>query len=53
MTFRALAAGSDHTCGIGTDNHFYCWGDNFKGQLGQPIGAPLHGQLTPIQTQDP
>ena len=33
-TFRSLAAGDRHTCGIGTDNRVYCWGDNEYGQLG-------------------
>ena len=32
--FRAIAAGAQHTCGIGTDNRIYCWGDNTVGQLG-------------------
>ena len=32
--FRMLAAGGQHTCGIGTDNYVYCWGDNEFGQLG-------------------
>ena len=34
IKFRALAAGSEHTCGIGTDNHIYCWGHNNARQLG-------------------
>jgi alpha-tubulin suppressor-like RCC1 family protein len=34
ITFRSLAAGAQHTCGIGTDNFVYCWGDNEYGQLG-------------------
>ncbi|HUK33720.1 MAG TPA: hypothetical protein VLV86_07410 [Vicinamibacterales bacterium] len=33
-TFRMLAAGAHHTCGIGTDDYVYCWGDNEFGQLG-------------------
>jgi len=33
-TFRALAVGALHTCGVGTDNYVYCWGDNEYGQLG-------------------
>ena len=34
VKFRALAAGNEHTCGIGTDNHIYCWGHNSFRQLG-------------------
>jgi alpha-tubulin suppressor-like RCC1 family protein len=34
LTFRALAAGDEHTCGITTDNRVYCWGENWYGQLG-------------------
>jgi alpha-tubulin suppressor-like RCC1 family protein len=45
-TFRALAVGRDHSCGIGTDNHVYCWGDNTMGQLGTgawswPFNTPV------------
>ena len=49
-TYRAIAAGSDHTCAIGTNNHIYCWGDNAWGQLGTHFGP---GQLTPGQAIDP
>jgi len=34
IKFSALAAGNNHTCGIGFDNYIYCWGDNEYGQLG-------------------
>jgi alpha-tubulin suppressor-like RCC1 family protein len=34
VKFRALAAGYMHTCGIGTDNLVYCWGNNSRAQLG-------------------
>lgn len=37
ITFRAVAAGRRHSCGIGTDNHIYCWGDNTERQLGTNI----------------
>jgi alpha-tubulin suppressor-like RCC1 family protein len=32
--FRAVAAGEDHTCAIGTDDHVYCWGSNVYAQIG-------------------
>jgi hypothetical protein len=34
-TFRALAAGRGHTCGIRSDGVTLCWGDNYRGQLGR------------------
>jgi alpha-tubulin suppressor-like RCC1 family protein len=45
FTFRAVATGRDHTCGIATTNVIYCWGSNSYGQLGagrsatQRVGA--------------
>ena len=33
-TYRAIAAGRNHSCAIGTDNHIYCWGQNNYRQLG-------------------
>jgi alpha-tubulin suppressor-like RCC1 family protein len=30
----ALAAGTNHTCIVGTDNNVYCWGYHGQGQLG-------------------
>ncbi|MGI9041388.1 MAG: hypothetical protein ACR2HK_09910, partial [Gemmatimonadales bacterium] len=26
--------GSDHICGVTTDDRAYCWGDNYSGALG-------------------
>jgi alpha-tubulin suppressor-like RCC1 family protein len=34
LTFRAVSAGADHTCGVTTDNRAYCWGNNDWRQLG-------------------
>lgn len=34
FTFRSLAGGGDHTCGLATDSVVRCWGDNGYGQLG-------------------
>jgi alpha-tubulin suppressor-like RCC1 family protein len=33
--YKALAAGSEHTCGLATDGRVFCWGDGFSGQLGR------------------
>jgi alpha-tubulin suppressor-like RCC1 family protein len=34
LAFHQTSGGSNHTCGVTTDNRAYCWGDNFWGQLG-------------------
>jgi alpha-tubulin suppressor-like RCC1 family protein len=34
QTFRAIAAGSFHTCGIDIAGAMHCWGNNMSGQLG-------------------
>jgi alpha-tubulin suppressor-like RCC1 family protein len=35
ITFRSISAGADHSCGVGTDNRAYCWGNNDWRQLGK------------------
>jgi alpha-tubulin suppressor-like RCC1 family protein len=48
-TFTSISVGYGHACGITTDAHLYCWGDNAFGQLGNgPIG---HLALVPILVQ--
>jgi alpha-tubulin suppressor-like RCC1 family protein len=34
LTFVALSAGGNHTCGVTPDGSIYCWGANASGQLG-------------------
>jgi alpha-tubulin suppressor-like RCC1 family protein len=51
VQFRALAAGDQHTCGIGTDNHIYCWGRDEFGQLG--IGFAQNIPTAVSQAVDP
>jgi len=58
LTFRAIAAGERHTCGIGTNNKIYCWGSNYHGELGtmfKSAGQPYtNGWVAdPVQALDP
>ncbi|NBT26313.1 MAG: hypothetical protein EBT09_07120, partial [Actinobacteria bacterium] len=45
LSFKALAAGGGHTCGLATDGRAYCWGWNSSGQLG--VG-PSGNWLVPV-----
>ena len=38
-TFTALAAGSNHSCGLATGGTGYCWGANMVGQLGDGMSG--------------
>lgn len=34
VTLTSVSAGGTSACGIGSDTHVYCWGDDKQGQLG-------------------
>jgi hypothetical protein len=52
--FRAVAAGENHTCAIGTDDHVYCWGSNFYFQIGAGSLTPQNGDfINPTLAIDP
>ena len=36
--FASISAGSDHTCGVGTDGYVGCWGSDFFGKASPPDG---------------
>ena len=40
LTFVAISAGVDHTCGITTSGDAYCWGANNYGKLGDNSATP-------------
>jgi alpha-tubulin suppressor-like RCC1 family protein len=45
-TWKAVAAGGSHTCGIKSDNTLWCWGNDSTGQLGDD--ATIANQSTPV-----
>ena len=47
-TYRQLAAGQGHACGISVDGGLECWGRNSEGQLG--TGSMLGNQRGPTPT---
>ena len=36
LKWKSIVPGSEHTCGIASDDSLYCWGRNTAGQLGAP-----------------
>lgn len=55
LTFRELALGLYHTCGLTIGNAAYCWGSNGVGQLGTGsrvsslVPVPVQGGLSFFQ----
>jgi alpha-tubulin suppressor-like RCC1 family protein len=47
LTFRHVAAGAAHTCGVTTDNRVFCWGSNRYGAVGDSSTALL--RLRPVR----
>jgi alpha-tubulin suppressor-like RCC1 family protein len=51
LSFRQINTDNDHTCGVTTDFHAYCWGGNYTGQLGdgtvetRAVPTPVAGGL--------
>ena len=48
LTFVAVAAGDDHSCGITADGTVYCWGGNEVGQLGRGFQSRLSEVPEPV-----
>lgn len=44
-SFRSLAVGNEHSCGIRSDGSAYCWGDGFNGGLGNGANADSQDPL--------
>lgn len=48
FTAGSVDAGSWHTCSVAQNGDAYCWGFNFRGQLGA-AGGPVSNQLRPAR----
>ena len=59
-TFRALALGRTHACGIDLDGTLWCWGRNEAGQLGdgttedraEPVAVALEAPVRQVTAND-
>ena len=47
LAIKDISMANTHTCAIGSDNHPYCWGGNYDGQLGDGTSAHYNDQLSP------
>ena len=51
LTFRAITAGDRHTCGITVTGAAYCWGEDYRGQLGSSYPTTLCGSPLPFDAR--
>jgi alpha-tubulin suppressor-like RCC1 family protein len=45
-TFKAVAAGAQHTCAVTTGGSVYCWGDGSLGQMGNGASTSINVRPT-------
>ncbi|MGM0555269.1 MAG: RCC1 domain-containing protein, partial [Myxococcota bacterium] len=48
FSWKDIAAGLKHTCGLTTNDEIYCWGDNTEGQLGTGDNTSLTTPTTAV-----
>lgn len=52
VTFKTIAAGGTHSCGVAADDRLYCWGRNQENALGLGPGAMDQYYPTLASTQE-
>ena len=45
LRFKRISAGGVHTCAVDLDDRVHCWGDNLRGQVGDPT---VRRSATPV-----
>lgn len=48
-TFRSVAAGAAHSCGLTSEGYTFCWGDNATGQSGTGKGGRVLSSPTALR----
>jgi alpha-tubulin suppressor-like RCC1 family protein len=51
LSFRQVSAGTEHACGVTTDNVAYCWGAGSLGQVGN--GTTSDVNPSPVAVASP
>jgi alpha-tubulin suppressor-like RCC1 family protein len=49
-SFRSIAAGNFHSCGLTAENNLFCWGSGTSGQLGQGSGSVSSADPVAVDT---
>lgn len=45
LDWRGVASGESHSCAYNVENHVYCWGQNYYGQIGDNTTSERHSPV--------